>query len=455
MKPIPPERTQLTAELRHQFRESQLLGAVGAAGLVLQAIAIGLFSGLTIGVFRLAYSALNATSVFRASQWLLMGWRGLAIITACLAALCLLSGLLLRIEPMIGGSGIPQVELAQAGKYPPMIWYRVLAAKFLATLTSLTAGLSVGREGPCIQMGAAIGVGVGSFFHGRHAQDMHRYLSGGAVAGMTSAFSSPIAGVLFAIEDMRIVLDRRMFLFLAITALTAWASVSGILHLPLVMPFSRLEILTLGQAWIILPAACLMGALGAAYSRALIGCTLWEDRCARLTGWKRLALPFFFSGALLYAYPTVLVGFGPSQVGLEMTSLTLASLAVLFLVKSAFSCLSFASGVSGGILMPILMAGAVAGSACAKALLFFGLISEPQYGTVMAACIAGFFSAVVRTPLCAAALLLEMTGAWSSFPVIVAASLISGWIADATGTRPVYECLRNRILERQARTREA
>ena len=448
---ISSSQTQgIPARLRKQLQEAQSLGAQGLSGALRQAVSIGLISGLVIGVFRIAYEALEALSVERTAGWLASGTEGLAQLAAGLAFLWLVSCVLLRIEPMISGSGIPQVELAQSGLYPPMVWHRLLAAKFLATLASLTAGLSVGRQGPSIQMGAAVGVGVGTLLHGRHAQEMHRYLSAGAVAGMSAAFSSPLAGLLFAIEDMRVVVGPLMLAFLGVASLTAWACVTFMLGLPSVMPFDMLSPLSLTQHIAVIPLALLMGLLGAFYCQAFVRTTLWEDRCRWLKGPRRIAVPFIAAGFLLAVYPNVIVGFAPDPLDLELTKIAAPALLLLLAVKIAFSTICFASGVAGGILIPILMVGATAGTLCAGAMLDPGFASPSQYGTLMSVCMAGFFAAVVRTPLTAAALLLEITGAWASAPAIIASSLIASWTASKTGTRPIYESMRARILEGSA-----
>lgn len=445
-KHLSARASAIPARLRRQLQEAQSLGALGLAGALLQAVSIGLISGLVIGIFRIAYQALEALSVEQTAGWLTSGPGGLALVAAGLAFLWLVSCVLLRIEPMISGSGIPQVELAQSGLYPPMVWHRLLAAKFLATLASLTAGLSVGRQGPSIQMGAAVGVGVGTLLHGKHAQEMHRYLSAGAVAGMSAAFSSPLAGLLFAIEDMRVVVGPLMLVFLGVASLTAWACVTFLLGLPEVMPFDMLAPLTPFQHAAVVPLALLMGLLGAFYCQAFVRTTLWEDRCQWLKGGRRVAVPFIAAGILLVIYPDVIVGFAPDPLDLELTKIAAPALLLLLAVKIAFSTVCFASGVAGGILIPILMVGATAGTLCAGAMLSPGLASASQYGTLMSVCMAGFFAAVVRTPLTAAALLLEITGAWTSAPAIIASALIASWTASRTGTRPIYESMRARIL---------
>ena len=440
--------------MRIQLRESQLLGALGIFGLLLQAAAIGVGSGLVIGIFRIAYTELNSISVSRLAGWLGQGWGGLFWIAGSLSVLCALSCILLRIEPMIGGSGIPQVELAQAGRYPPMVWHRVLSAKFLATLISLTAGLSVGRQGPSIQMGAAVGIGIGTALHGSKAQTMHRYLSAGAVSGMTAAFSSPITGVLFAAEDMRIVLDWRMLAFLGTASFAAWLTVTYVLGLPIVFPFLCTAPLQPSQWWVLIPLPAFAGLLGAWYCKSMLKAIAWEDSLRWPRGWMRLAIPFAVAGILFYAYPDIIVGLGPSFEDLERTSLSFSSLLVLLAVKIAFSCLCFASGIAGGILIPILTIGAIAGSCASIVLEFAGILGQEQSGTVLMLVMACFFTGVVRSPLSATALLLETTGAWGCAPIVLVSVLAANFAARLTGIPPIYSQLQHRF-EKLARANQA
>ena len=439
----------LSEETRIQIRESQKLGALGQLAFVLQALVIGAISGFVIGIFRMAFTVLNGLGTNWVVEEFQKGAEGFLFIAAALIFCCLLSGFLLKIEPMISGSGIPQVELAQIGKFPPMNWLRVLITKFVGTLTALAAGLSVGREGPCVQMGAAVGVGVGTFFYGKHAQTMHRYLTGGAVSGMTSAFSSPIAGILFAVEDMKVILDRRMLAFLAITAMSAWFMVKHILGLPLVFPFVGLEPLGFLQLWVLLPVCILSGVLGTVYCWILVSITCFEDRLPWPSRWVRLAVPFVMVALLLLFYPTVLTGFGPMPTQMGQLRLSIDFLLLLFLVKAFFSCFSFASGIAGGILMPILTAGAILGCLLSSIGQSAGILLSSQSGTIMILCMACFFSAVVRSPLTSAALLTEMTGDWTLLPVTLVASIAGNLIARYMGADPVYESLKARILRQR------
>ena len=165
----------------------QEIQTAGVGRLLLEALATGLISGFIIGVFRMAYNFVNATLVreFR----LHVGTPEGMILTGGAILLCaVIAWLMVRHEPLISGSGIPHVELVLRGKMP-MPWRRILWTKFIGTLASLSGGLSVGREGPCIQMGAAVGCGVGRLWHDTKIRP--RFLAGGSTAGMTAAFGAP------------------------------------------------------------------------------------------------------------------------------------------------------------------------------------------------------------------------------------------------------------------------
>ena len=170
----------------------------------MQAAFVGGCTGGVIGVFRWLYDHGNAWIV----STLRHGADDLAtalIVFGTLILLALIVGQMVRKEPLISGSGIPQTELALAGQLP-YPGFRIVASKFVGTLLSLSGGLSVGREGPSIQMGAAVGCGFGRIFQKLTGEDpghAPRFLIAGSVAGLAAAFGAPFAGMLFAFEEDR------------------------------------------------------------------------------------------------------------------------------------------------------------------------------------------------------------------------------------------------------------
>ncbi len=201
------------------LREMHALRKEGALAVMAQGLAVGGGSGAVIGCFRLLYdlaSARIATTLKKTPPDVFPA--GFAVFGALLV-LSIIVGFMVKKTPLISGSGIPQVELAIRGKIP-MPWARVLVNKFAGTLLSLIGGLSVGREGPSIQMGAAVGCGVGHLWHCNPDQ-VPRYLIGGSVAGLTAAFGAPVAGILFAFEEVKTIISVPMALFVATAAAAA------------------------------------------------------------------------------------------------------------------------------------------------------------------------------------------------------------------------------------------
>lgn len=435
LAPIPPT-----------LRDLQALRNLSVRRVAAQAVLTGGVTGAVIGLFRAAYDWISGLAVALLRAHDPRDPLAMALIWGSLAALAALALLALRLEPLVGGSGIPQVELMVRGK-ARMCWWRVLLTKFWGTLVSLTGGLSVGREGPCIMMGAAVGEGVGRLWREGDARHMPRYLVGGAVAGMTAAFGAPLAGMCFAFEEMKTILSVPLLLFTGLCALSAWYMIDGLFGFGLVFPFQTLAPLRWNQWWLIPAMGLSMGLLGAFYNVVLLGLTRFQDRCRLLPRPLRVLLPFACAGALLYGYPQVLAGVGLSATALERLPLPLEGLLLLLAVKIAFSWLSFASSVSGGLLMPLLLMGSLAG-ACATALCNLALPVPPeQTATVLTLGMAGLFAASVRAPLTGAALLLEMTGAFHNAPVVVLTAYVAAFTANALHVEPVYDSLRRRCLE--------
>lgn len=430
------------------LRDLQALRTLGAWQLMLQALVTGGITGAVIGLFRRAFDLINLLIVTYVHGHSLADPLVGASIFAALIVLAALALLFLRFEPLVASSGIPQVELIVAG-HLPMRWGTVIWAKFLATLVSLTGGLSVGREGPCIQMGAAVGCGVGHIWHDDKAETMPRYLIGGSVAGLTAAFGAPTAGLCFAFEEMKTPISAPMLLFTAVAAAAAWFVIQVLFGFGLIFPFSRTDLLSLLQWWIVPLLGALMGLLGVVYNGILIRMTLWADRSRFLPQPLRVLTPFVLSGLLLYFYPAVLTSFGVGASALEKLPLPLTALLLLLCVKVLFSCVSSASGVSGGLLMPILLGGAIAGACVASILLSLSCISPDQTATVLIVCMAGLFASTVRAPLTGAALMIEMTNSFQNIPAVVVTAYIAALIANRLGSEPVYDSLKQRAVDQE------
>ena len=161
---------------------------------------VGLIAGLVVLLYRVllefAGKWMNLILQYgRENPVIAGGWFLLLAVMACIV------GKLVKWEPMISGSGIPQVEGEMMGKLTQR-WWRILPAKFLGGFLSLLAGLSLGREGPSIQIGAMAGKAVSKVLDRGKTEEKY-LLTCGASAGLAAAFHAPLAGVMFSLEEKK------------------------------------------------------------------------------------------------------------------------------------------------------------------------------------------------------------------------------------------------------------
>ena len=427
-------------QIAHDFTE---MGLAGLAKIVVQALLIGCATGAVVGLFRQLNDSITYWVVEAVNQRGLgddlVGWA----VFAGLFLLAIISVLLLRVEPLISGSGIPQVELMLKGNLR-MNWFRVLVCKFAGALTALAGGLSVGREGPCIMMGASLGVGVGRLWHDTKNVHEPRLLVAGSAAGLAAAFGAPLAGMCFAFEEMKTPLRAPMIITCAIAAFAAMYIMQMLFGFGLVFPFGLRPMLPWEDWWLVLVVGVAMGGLGVLYNVLLLHLTLWADKTKLLPIHLRVVIPFMCAGLFLYYYPTVLAGFGITAQQLADMTLPLTALLLLLTTKMLFSCASFATGVAGGLLMPVLLMGAMAGACVTSALLLIDVVTPDKSVIILILCMAGLFGASVRAPLTGAFLMLEMTGAYPNMAFIIITAYIAAFVADKMNCEPVYDSLRRR-----------
>lgn len=160
---------------------------------------IGIFTGIVISAFRIliergiALSTKNYQYVMQHAGWLLVVIPALIIVGTVV-------GLLVKSYPSISGSGIPQVEAQLAGNYE-MNWWSVLWRKFIAGVLTDGTGVFMGREGPSIQLGSAVGQGIAQGFH-QYGTNRRLLIASGAAAGLSATFSAPLAGTLLVMEGI-------------------------------------------------------------------------------------------------------------------------------------------------------------------------------------------------------------------------------------------------------------
>ena len=356
-------------------------------------------------------------------------------------------GKLLAFEPMISGSGIPQLEGEMAGKLDP-VWWKVIGAKFLGGFLCLLGGLALGREGPSIQLGAMAGKGVSKGLD-RGKTEERFLLTCGASAGLAAAFHAPLAGVMFSLEEVHKNFSVSVLMSVMASSLTADFLSSSVFGMSPVFSFQITEPLPIGHYGMIVALGVLLGILGAFYNWFTLKVQSMYNQAGFLNRTSKLMIPFVLSGIIGLAAPELL-GSGHSLIE-YLTNVDVMLGTVIFILMSRFvySAVCFGSGAPGGIFFPLLVLGGFIGGAFATvAVQYFGLDAMYINNFVLLA-MAGYFSAIVRAPLTGIILIFEMTGSLSQMLSLSIVSIVAYITATFLKSKPIYESLLERLLERQ------
>ncbi len=425
--------------------------------LLLQSLVIGAITGVVIALFRLS---LDAAGQLREKLVALAhsGVTGACIAAVVLLAIAVVVTCLLEWEPESTGSGIPQVEGEMSGLLEQR-WWSLLIAKFSGCALAIGGGLALGREGPSIQLGAMVGKGFARANH-RLLTEERLLITYGAGAGLSAAFGAPLAGAIFALEE----LQKNFSALILVTTMAATAIsdyvVANIVGLEPVFNVEVVYSVPLKLYWAILLLGILLGLFGALYNKTLDAMQNIFDGIAgrfsgRLKHFSKMAAVFVLAYIMMFLYPTAL-GSGSDLVA-EVASgrFAFGALAVLLIVKFLYSTGSFGSGAPGGIFLPMLVLGAVAGGVYCRALGVLIGVDQKYLAAFAVMSMAGFFAAIVRSPATGIILITEMTGDFNSLLALVFVSLIAVVTVDMCGAQPVYEQLLGRRLKAEGRAREA
>lgn len=267
-------------------------------------------------------------------------------------------------------------------------------------------------------------------------------LTCGAAAGIAATFNAPIAGILFALEALRRDFRPRMLTPCMAAAVCADYVASAPFGLTPLFRFSLNGPMGWRMSGVLVLLGAFLGGLGALYSKGvkigqgLYGKLPWEP--------GRMLIPFLAAGVLGFFVPEAL-GSGAGLMGLLVKGLpALAVLLGLLAAKTALSLLSFCSGAPGGLFLPVLSMGALWGGVWAYLMAVLGLSGDWAASWVILA-MGGFFAAVVRAPLTAAMLCLEMTGSFSHLLAVAMVCLTAQAVSGLLGMPPIYRRLRRQL----------
>lgn len=334
------------------------------------------------------------------------------------------------------GSGIPQVVAATrlSGAGAPvraLLSWRIVLGKIGLGSLVLTGGFSAGREGPSVQVAASIVHAAGRWLpHSRAIRASDLILAGGA-AGIAAAFNTPLAGIVFAVEELGRRLETRTS-----GVLVSAIIVSGLVAIALkgnYTYFGQLSVPDLGRALVLptLVAGVLCGVLGGCFSRLL----LWPQRRpdAALWAWRR-AHPVWFAGGcgLVVALLGWISGGSSFGSGYLSAAQTIDGQTMQAwhapLTRFAATVATYFSGMPGGIFAPALAVGTALGKDLAQ---YSGLAVSAH--AWIALCMAAFLAAVTQSPITAAIIVMEMVDGHQMVISLMAAAFLSKTVSAGFG----------------------
>lgn len=408
---------------------------------------IGLLVGCLAAAFRFAVDSLVAQREALFAMFApvsVLGWLGPMLVVGI--SLLAAAELVRRFAPEAGGSGIQEIEGALSNERL-LRWQRVLPVKFLGAAVALGSGAVVGREGPTVHMGGALGAMLSDRLR-LTDKNRHVLVAAGAAAGLAAAFNAPLAGVLFVFEEMR---SRFKFDFTSVETVLVAAAVADlvvrlvtgqgpVIHM---MDFPEPPLFAL---WLFPLYGGLIGGFGVAFNGLLLGTLNGIDRLPIPA--HRLA-PFAIGaglGALGYWVPDA-IGGGYGAIGDALTGRVAGGVLLsLFAIRFAATLLSYGSGAPGGIFAPMLALGTLFGMWFGTHIHELAPLLVPHAGVFAVAGMAAFFAATVRAPLTGIALAVEMTGHFGQILPLILTCVGAALVAQALGGRPIYTLLLDRTL---------
>jgi chloride channel protein, CIC family len=347
--------------------------------------------------------------------------------------------LLYRYFPDARGSGVPQTKAALFAR-EGRITLSTVVGKFFCTSATLASGIPLGREGPAVQVGGGIASVLGRTL-GLRPEKVKALIPVGATAAIAAAFNTPLAAVLFALEEVMSDLHAPILGSVVLASATSW----GVLRLMLGNdPLFQVPQYQLVNPWE-LGIYGLLGIAGglvsAAFSQLLLRTRAWFQTFPRKTVWFQPVAGGLMVGVMGWFVPQVL-GVGYKFVGDALNGrMALKLMALLLVLKLVATATSYASGNAGGIFGPSLFLGAMLGGAIGSVAQHFfpGYVATP--GAYALVGMGTAFAGIVRAPMTSVVMIFEITRDYAVIVPLMISNLVSYFIASRIQEEPIYELL--------------
>ena len=404
---------------------------------LLEACLIGLFSAVAAVMLKQGIGWLGGWRVQTANLMgakLVLPLMGLTFGT--------LAGVIIQVlSPSAAGGGIPQVKAALA-KYPVVLNLRTALVKTLATILVIGAGLTLGRRGPTVHIGAALGAQVSRWIP-NSPTNRRQMIAAGAAAGLAAGFNTPIAGVLFVVEELMRDISG-LTLETAIAASFTGAVVSRIfgstdLTVPLeVINSARQGSFAVSEIPFYVCLGVLAGVLGAMFNQGIIR-GMKFSRSLPLPMPVAIGLAGLISGTIVAWLPPFFQDNAGLRELLIAGQLDWQTTVLVFVAQFCLTILAYSAGAPGGLFAPALVLGSALGYLVG--LIEVAMISSESPYTFALAGMGAFFTSVVRVPVTAIIIVFEMTADFNLVLPLMITCAVAYIVAESVSEGSLYEHL--------------
>jgi CIC family chloride channel protein len=393
---------------------------------------IGALVGLTVVAFILLTERFAARLYPMGSS----PWRRLLV--PCIGSLSM-GYLLFRFFPDARGSGVPQTQAALYAR-DGRITLATVFGKFFCTSATLACGIPLGREGPAVQVGGGIASVLGRKL-GLRPERVKSLIPVGAAAAVAAAFNTPLAAVLFALEEVVGDLHAPVLGSVVLASATSW----GVMRLLLGNdPLFQVPQYSLVNPWELVIYAILGvagGLVSVAFTQLLLKSREWFAKLPRKTVWYQPLAGGLLIGVMGWFVPQVM-GVGYRYVGDVLNGgMALKLVVVLLVMKLIATAISYSSGNAGGIFGPSLFIGAMLGGFIGGMSKHFfpGYVAQP--GAYALVGMGTAFAGIVRAPMTSVVMIFEITRDYAVIVPLMISNLVSYFIASRMQRKPIYEAL--------------
>ena len=347
--------------------------------------------------------------------------------------------LLFRYFPYARGSGVPQTKAALFAR-EGRITLRTVLGKFFCTSATLASGIPLGREGPSVQVGAGIASVLGRLL-GMRTEQVKRLIPVGAAAAIAAAFNTPLAAVLFSLEEIVGDLHAPVMGAVVLASATAWMVLRVSLGNHPLFKVPQYQLVHPAEFAVYAVLGIAGGLVSVAFTKLLLGMRQRFLRFPVKTLWFQPLAGGLLVGLSGWFVPQVL-GVGYGYVGDALNGNMAFKMMLLLVVLKLFAVTtSYASGNAGGIFGPSLFIGAMLGGSV-------GTIAHRWFpdhtATAGAYALVGMgavFAGIVRAPMTSVLMIFEMTQDYAVIVPLMIANLVSLFIASRLQHEPIYEAL--------------